>query len=163
MTAARIFVAGLGAVLAVAVQGTVIARLPLPGGLPNLPLLVVVGVALAAGTTAGLACGFGTGLAADVLSDHPVGLLALCLALVGFGVGLLEPESDRGALRSLLAVAVAAAAAQLGYAALLGLLGAGGGTAVAELPSTVAYDVLLAPFVLPVVIGADRRLRSVVA
>jgi len=55
---------------------------------------------------------------------------------------------------------VAAAATQLEFAALAGLLGSGAGAAVRSLPAAVAYDVLLTPFVVPVVAAAERRVRS---
>jgi rod shape-determining protein MreD len=160
MTGVRVFVAGLAVVLAVVLQGTLLARLPLPGGTPNLVLLVVVGVALAAGATAGLTCGFVAGTVADVMSDHQVGVLAICFALVGFAVGLLETDPDRSVFWPLVVVAVAAAGAQLVFAALAGLLGLGGAAAVHGLPAVVAYDVLLTPFVVPVVAAAERKVRS---
>ena len=52
MTGARVFAAGLAIAVAVLLQGTLVARLPLPGGTPNLVLLLVVGAALAGGTAA---------------------------------------------------------------------------------------------------------------
>lgn len=160
MTGARIFVAGLAIAIAVLLQGTLLARLPLPGGPPNLALLLVVGVALAGGTAAGLGCGFAAGIVMDLMSDHQVGVLAICLALVGFAVGLLETDPDRSVFWPMVVVAVAAAAAQLLFAALAGLLDAGGLAAVRQLPAAVAYDVLLTPFVVPVVAAAERKVRS---
>ena len=51
------------------------SRLPLPGATPDLLLLVVVALALAYGPGFGLVCGFGAGLAADLVppADHEVG------------------------------------------------------------------------------------------
>jgi rod shape-determining protein MreD len=152
MSGTRIFVAGLAIALAV--------RLPLPGGTPNLALLLVIGVALAGGPAAGLGCGFAAGIVMDLMSDHQVGLLAICLALVGFAVGLLETDPDRSVFWPMVVVAVAAAAAQLLFAALAGLLGTGGAAALRQLPAAVAYDVLLTPFVVPVVAAAERKVRS---
>jgi rod shape-determining protein MreD len=160
MTGARVFAAGLAIALAVLLQGTLFARLPLPGGSPNVALLLVLALALAGGASVGLGCGFAAGLVLDVMSDHPVGVLALCLALVGFAVGLLQTDPDRSVFWPMVVVAVAAAAAQLLFAALAGLLGAGGGAALGQLPATVAYDVLLTPFVVPVVAAAERKVRS---
>jgi rod shape-determining protein MreD len=152
--------AGLAIAAAVLLQGTVVARLPLPGGTPNLALLLVVAVGLAAGPSAGLGCGFTAGIVIDLLSNHPVGLVAVCLALTGFGVGLLEARPVHGTVWFLVVVAVAAAGAQLLYTALIALLAGHVGSALADLPSTVAYDVMLSPFVVPVVAAAERRLRS---
>lgn len=160
MIGSRVLVAGAGIAVAVLLQGTLLARLPLPGGSPNLVLLLVIAVALAAGPSAGLGCGFAAGLVVDLLSDHPFGLLAVCLALTGFAAGLLEVDPVRGAMRSLVLVALAATGAQLLYAALIGLVTDHGGNALADLPGTVGYDVMLSPFVVPVVAAVERRLRS---
>lgn len=160
MTLPKASAAGLAIAVAVLLQGTLLARLPLPGGAPNLALLLVVAVGLAAGSSAGLGCGFAAGIVIDLLSDHPVGLVAVCLALTGFGVGLLDAETGHGAVWSLVVVAVAAAGTQLLYAALVALLTGRAGGALADLPGTVAYDVMLSPFVVPVVAAAERRLRS---
>jgi rod shape-determining protein MreD len=160
-TGVRVFVAGLGIALAVVLQGSLVARLPLPGGAPNLAVLLVVGVALAAGPAAGLGCGFTAGLVMDLMSDHPVGVLAICLTIVGFAVGLLEADPDRSAFWPVVVVAVAAAGTQLVFAALAGLLGAGAGAAMHSLPASVGYDVLLTPFVIPLVAAAERRVRGV--
>ncbi len=159
-TGIRVFAAGLGIALAVVLQGTLVARLPLPGGAPNLAVLLVVGVALAAGPGAGLGCGFVAGLVMDLMSDHPVGVLAICLTVVGFAVGLLDADPDRSAFWPMVVVAVAAAGTQLVFAALAGLLGAGAAAAVHSLPASVGYDVLLTPFVIPLVAAAEHRVRG---
>jgi rod shape-determining protein MreD len=158
---ARMFILGLAIALTVVLQGVLVARVPLPGGRPSLGLLLVVAVALASGVNAGLATGFVTGLTMDLLSDHPVGVLALCFALVGFAVGLLETTPDRSVFWPMVVVAFAAAGAQLVFAAISAALGhGGGGTALNELPAAVAYDVLLTPFVVPVVATVERKVRS---
>lgn len=145
-------------VLAVVVQGTLIARLPLPGGGPNLVLVLVVGVALAAGATAGMAAGFGAGMLADLLSAHPVGVLAMCFGLVGFMVGLLDTSSERSIFWPVVVTAVAAAGSFLVYAAVMSLLRSGStSSTLSVLPGTVLYDVMLTPFVVPVVAMVARR------
>ena len=160
MTTVRVFVTGLAIVLAVVLQGTLVARLPLPGGVPNLAVLLVAGIALAVGATAGLAVGFTAGTLADLLSDHPVGVLALCLALVGFAVGLLEYDPDRGLFWPIIVVAAAATATYLLYTVVLFLVGDRAGSVVADLPSAVIYDVILTPLVIPLVAAAARRLGA---
>jgi rod shape-determining protein MreD len=157
---ARLFLLGLAIAVAVTLQGVLFARVPLPGGNPNLAVLVVVGVALAAGTNAGLGAGFAAGIVMDLLSDHPVGVLALCLALVGFTVGLIETDPDRSVFWPMVVTAFAAAGAQLLFAMLSAALSHGGAAALHELPAAVAYDVLLAPFVVPVIAAAERKVRS---
>jgi rod shape-determining protein MreD len=149
---------GLAVVVAVLLQGSLVARLPLPGGSPNLVLVVVVAVALTGGASAGMLTGFTAGLLADLLSDHPAGVLALCFAIAGFLVGLLETDAERSVLWPMVVVAVAAAGTFLLYLGLLGLLGRPAAGGVADLPSTVIYDVMLTPFVVPVVSAVARRL-----
>lgn len=156
----RYAAAVLAVVLAVLLQGTLLSRLPLPGGVPNVVLVLVVGVALAGGAGAGMAAGFGSGLFADLLSSHPAGVLALCFAMVGFVVGLLETSSERSVFWPVLVTAVAAAGSYLVYVGVLTLLHSHpAGSTLGVLPATVAYDVMLTPFVVPVVAAATRRLN----
>ena len=69
-------------VTALALELTVLARLPLPGGTPDLLLLVVVTFGLVHGPVTGMFVGFGAGLALDLVppSDGPVGLGRWCSA-----------------------------------------------------------------------------------
>lgn len=163
----RAALAVLAVLTAVLLQGVVLAPLPLPGaGRPDLVLVVVVAFALAQGPAVGMAVGFGAGLLLDLLGDHPAGLLALVLCLVGYGCGVVADEADRSTLAPLLIVAAAAVAATVGYAALSAL---GGDPRVSwvslsrALPSTVAYDVILAPLVVPLVAAGSSRLDPAAA
>jgi hypothetical protein len=80
--------AGLaGIVSAMLVQATLVGPLVYPVPI-SLPLLVVVGVALVAGPSTGIALGFGAGLLADLNSHHPVGLLALTWLGAGVVAGI---------------------------------------------------------------------------
>jgi len=150
--------AALAVVVAVILQAAVISRLPLPGGPPNLVLVMVVSIGLAAGGSAGLAAGFGAGLLTDVLSDHPVGVLALCFALAGFFAGLLGADVRRSVLLPVVVVAVASGAVYLVYLAILGLLGQTVADGAGGVFGTIAYDVVLTPFVFPLVAAVTRRL-----
>jgi rod shape-determining protein MreD len=145
-------------VLAVVLQESVLARLPLPGGTPSLLLVLVVAIALAAGASAGMVAGAATGLLADLGSAHPVGVLTLCFGLAGFLAGLLDADTQRSVVRPLVVVAVGAAGTYLGYVGLLALLNRPAAGGVGDLPSTVVYDVMLTPFVVPVVAAVARRL-----
>jgi rod shape-determining protein MreD len=147
----------LAAVVAVVLQSSVLARLPLPGDPPNLVLVLVVAVGLTGGASAGLATGFAAGLLTDLLSAHPVGLLALCFALAGFVAGLLEADVERTVLLPMVVVGLATLAVGLAYHAVLGLLGRPASGGVADLLGTAAYDVMLTPFVVPLVAVAARR------
>jgi rod shape-determining protein MreD len=148
----------LAVVVALVLQSSVLARLPLPGGPPSLVLVLVVAVGLAGGASAGLATGFAAGLLTDLLSAHPVGLLALCFALAGFVAGLLETDVERTVLLPMVVVGVATLAVGLTYLAVLDLLGRQPAEGIGGLPGTVLYDVMLTPFVVPLVAVAGRRL-----
>jgi len=144
--------------LAVVLQGSVLARLPLPGGAPNLVLVLVLAVALTAGASAGLGTGFAAGLLVDLGSVHPVGVLGLCFGLAGFAAGLAAPDAGRSVLRPMVVVAAATAGAYLAYLGILALIDRPAAGGLADLPTIVLYDVMLTPFVLPVVAAATRWL-----
>jgi rod shape-determining protein MreD len=149
--------AALAILVAVVLQAAVLSRLPLPGGQPNLVLVLVIAIGLAGGGSAGLAAGFGAGLLTDVLSDHPVGVLALCFALAGFLAGLLDVDVRRSVLLSVVVVAVLTGAVYLTYLGVMGLLGQPVADGVAGVIGTIAYDVVLTPFVVPLVMAVTKR------
>lgn len=145
---------------ALLLQGTVLARLPLPGGVPDLLLVCVVAFALAEGPRSGTVTGFVTGLLADLGADHEVGRLALVYALAGYLAGLLEDDRPRSPLTPPLVVAVALAGAVCTYALeglLLGDPRTPGDAFWANLAGAVTYSVLLTPLVVPVVGALVRR------
>jgi rod shape-determining protein MreD len=147
---------------ALLVQVTIVNRIPLPDGRPDLVVLVVVALALVRGPEYGALVGFVSGLAADVVppADHTLGRLALAYAVVGYAAGLLEDAEERSVLTPVLVVAAGSAVAVIGYAGIGGLVGDERITIAAlrnSLVATVIYDVVLAPFVVPVVSGAARR------
>ena len=148
----------LAVVIAVVLQAAVLARLPLPGGAPNLTLVLVVAVGLAGGANAGLATGFGAGLLTVLLADHPVGLLALLGALAGFVAGLLEADVERSVFLPIVVVAVATATVYLLYLLLMGLLDRSVAGGAGEVLGTVAYGVVLTTLVVPLVAAVARRL-----
>lgn len=161
MTAPRALLAAVLVVTAVFAQTTLVAPLHLPYGRPDLVLVVVVAIALAGGPTAGMAAGFGGGLLSDLLSDHPAGLLALVLCVVGFCCGLLADAEQRSFIVRLMAVAGAAAVALIGYPGLLAIIGSprlDWRIVAGDLPGSVAYDVILALVVVPTVAAMYRRL-----
>ena len=160
----RILLSSLLVVVALVVQVTVLARLHLPGAVPDLLLLVVIGLALVYGHTGGALIGFGAGLLADLAppADHATGRYALVLALVGYGVGLVRPETGR--LRSatvpMLVVVAAAVVSTLLYAGVGSLVGDTSARHVGLtglLLSAALYDLLLAPFTVPLLMALARR------
>ena len=149
-------------VTALIVQVSVVNLLPLPVARPDLLVVVVAACALVSGPAGGAVTGFAVGLFADVTppADHTLGRLALCYALVGYAVGMLDDLEERSVVASMAVVAVAAAVSTALYAlvgALVGDVRISMTTLAHQLPVAVAYDVLLAPFILPLVAAIDRR------
>ncbi|MFD8324663.1 rod shape-determining protein MreD [Streptomyces lydicus] len=160
----RILLSAPLVVVALVIQVTVLARLQLPGAVPDLLLLVVLGLALVYGHVAGALIGFFAGLLADVAppSDHAIGRYALVLCVIGYVAGLTKPDSGqhRSATVPLMVVIGAAIGSTLMYAGVGSLVG---DTAarhvglVGLLLSATLYDLLLAPFVVPLVMALARR------
>jgi rod shape-determining protein MreD len=145
-------------------QHSVIDRLPLPGTAPDVLGVLVIAVALARGPGVGMVMGFCTGLLADAAppADHTLGRLALAYCVAGYLAGLLADEAERSAFAPMVVVALISAFVIGTYAALGALLGDVRVTASAfghALPSSVLYDVVLTPFVVPLVAAVARRLE----
>lgn len=152
---------------ALLLQVDVVNRLHLPGGHPDLVLVVLVSLALVGGPAYGAVAGFAAGFAADILppADHTVGRLAFVYAIVGYLAGLLEDVEERSVLASVGMVALGAAASVLAFAGVGALLGDARVTASTvghTLLAGVIYDVVLAPFIVPLVSGAARRVEPAV-
>ena len=150
--------------VALAIQVTLLSWLPLPGATPDLVLLVLVAVALRGGPGLGIVAGFGAGLALDLVppADHAIGRWAIVLCLIGYCCGLLEDEADRSAIFPLFVAAAASAASVLGFVALGVLIDdprASIQAVLRVLPTVVAYDVLLSPFVFSVIFRLHRRME----
>jgi rod shape-determining protein MreD len=147
-------------VVALVFQVSVLARLQLPGAVPDLLLLTVVALALVYGHLGGAFIGFGAGLLADLAppADHAAGRYALVLCVIGYAVGLAKPENGR--IRSvtgpMLVVAVAAIGSTLLYAGVGALVGDTAARHVGLaglLFSAAVYDLLLAPFTVPFIMA----------
>jgi rod shape-determining protein MreD len=114
MRAARL-AAGLAAVFtALLLQATLVA--PLTMSVPvSLPAVLIAAVALVDGPATGMAFGFVTGLAADLGSTHPAGVLALSWLGLGLVAGMSAARrSVRGdAATAALLCAIASIAATL--------------------------------------------------
>jgi rod shape-determining protein MreD len=151
-------------VVALVLQVSVLARLHLPGAVPDLMLLTVLALAMVYGHVSGALIGFGAGLLADLAppADHAAGRYALVLCVIGYLAGLVKP--DNGQLKSAtgpMAVVVAAAiGSTLLYAGVGALVGdtAARHVGLGSLLFTAAlYDLLLAPFVVPGLMALARR------
>lgn len=163
MTAQRFLLGAAALLTALLLQVAVIGRLPLPGAAPDLLLVLVVAFALVEGPFAGVVTGFVAGLLADAVSDHQLGRLALAYVVSGYVTGLLQDDTERSTLRPFAAVALGALAGLAAYTAEGILLGDSRIVLSAVLRSAVSsvpYDVLLTPFVVPVVAALVRRLDT---
>ncbi|MDN3294717.1 rod shape-determining protein MreD [Streptomyces ficellus] len=163
----RILLSTTLVVVALVVQVSILARLQLPGAVPDLLLLVVVGLALVYGHVSGALIGFGAGLLADLAppADHAAGRYALVLCVIGYLVGLAKPENGqvRSATGPMVMVVVAAVGSTLLYAgvgALVGDTAARHVGLVSLLLTAVIYDLLLAPFTVPLIMALARRAEN---
>lgn len=154
-------------IVALVIQVSVLARLHLPGAVPDLVLLTVLGLALVYGHVGGALIGFGAGLLSDLAppADHAAGRYALVLCVIGYLAGLAKPETGRlkSATGPMAVVVVAALGSTLLYAGVGALVGDDAARHVG-LPSLLftaaLYDLLLAPFVVPGVMALARRAEN---
>jgi rod shape-determining protein MreD len=163
----RILLSTALVVVALVVQVSVLARLHLPGAVPDLLLLTVLALAMVYGHVGGALVGFGAGLLADLAppADHAAGRYALVLCVIGYAAGLVKPENGRlkSATAPMLVVVGAAVGSTLLYAGVGALVGDTAARHVG-LPgllfSAALYDLLLAPFVVPAVMALARRAEN---
>ncbi len=158
----RALLAAVLLVAALVLQLTVVNRLPLPGaGTPDLVLLVVVTLGLCGSPAAGAVTGFWAGLGVDLAppGSYLIGEYALAFCVVGYLCGRLRSVVDRSALLTVVLAMVCAAVGEA-LVALLGLMLSDPQVtwpAVRQvLPSAVAYDIVLIPFLLYAVMRAVR-------
>ncbi|MBV2356552.1 rod shape-determining protein MreD [Streptomyces sp. J2-1] len=160
----RILLSTALVVVALVIQVSVLARLHLPGAVPDLLLLTVLGLAMVYGHVGGALVGFGAGLLADLAppADHAAGRYALVLCVVGYFAGLVKPENGRlksatGPMAVVVAAAVGSTLLYAGVGALVGDTAARHVGLPGLLFSAALYDLLLAPFVVPGVMWLARR------
>jgi rod shape-determining protein MreD len=164
--AARALYAAVLIVVGLVVQVSVLARLGLPGAVPDLLMLVVIGMAMTWGPTAGCVVGFAAGLCADLAppADHAAGRYAFVLCLAGYAAGLFAQRGRlprQSVVTTILVVVVLAALTTVLYAGVGALVGdtAARNVGLGRLMTTaVVYDALLAPFVVPLVMAGARRI-----
>ncbi len=164
MKAMRGLVFALVLLVAVVLQVSFFGYFSFDGVVPNLALLIVVAAGLTRGPELAVALGFVGGLAADLLppAEHVAGRWALALVVVGYLAGRVRTDTARSTVGALVTVAACSFVGTSVYA-LTGLVTGDPATTPVEalqvLPRAVLYDVLLAPFVLPLAIRMFRRLR----
>ncbi|CUR56408.1 Rod shape-determining protein [metagenome] len=168
MTTVRAALAVIVVSVAVVLQVTVFPHFAWQGVVPNLALLVVVGAALVRGPQFAALLGFATGLAVDLAppADHIAGRWALAFVIVGYLAGRIREQSPDQGRPTPTAVVVAVAASSFvasSVYALSGLLlgdpGMGIGDVVTTILIALIWDVLLTPFVLPLVMLLFTRLQ----
>ncbi|MFG2605763.1 rod shape-determining protein MreD [Streptomyces sp. NPDC048514] len=160
----RILLSSALVVVALVIQVSVLARLHLPGAVPDLLLLTVLGLAMVYGHVGGALVGFGAGLLADLAppADHAAGRYALVLCVIGYFAGLIKPENGRlksatGPMAVVVAAAVGSTLLYAGVGALVGDTAARHVGLPGLLISAALYDLLLAPFVVPAIMWLARR------
>jgi rod shape-determining protein MreD len=164
MAATRALVLTLVITFAVVLQVTLFPHIAYAGVVPNLALLVVVAAALVRGPEFAAVIGFLSGLAIDLAppADHVAGRWALALVLVGYLAGRVRQDARTSALAAVVTVAAASFVGTSVFALSGMLLSDPAMTAteaLAVIPTSVVYDVLLTPFVLPVMMRLFRRLE----
>lgn len=169
-TALRNVIAVALVVLALLLQVSVFSAFAWDGVVPDLVLLVVVAGALARGGQFGMVLGFAAGVLLDLAppADHTAGRWAIALLLVGYVAGLVRPDRREGRLGDRLpAMTVMATVAGCSFVgtsvfALTGLLlheGSDVGPMLEVVGISLAWDLLLTPFVVPWAMVLLRRLE----
>jgi rod shape-determining protein MreD len=158
----RLLVLAAVVVVGVLLETTVLGELQLAGVRPDLLVLSVVAVAMASVPVSGAAFGFSAGLVGDLLFDLPVGVSALVYTAVGFAVGHARVYvTSHLPLVHLVLVGVASLAAVWCSGLLLRVFDLVSWETVARSGPLVAlYNVLLAPFVYPVVRALAKRVPA---
>ncbi len=140
---------------------------PAPRRRPRPRPLTVVGLALVYGHVSGALIGFAAGLLADLAppADHAAGRYALVLCLVGYLVGLARPENGRlnsatGPMAVVVAAAVGSTLLYAGVGALVGDTAARHVGLTFLLFTAALYDLLLAPFTVPLIMALARRAEN---
>ncbi len=150
----------LAAVIAVGVvlESTLLAHLRLGGARPDLLVLAVIAVAMSCGPATGSVFGFAAGLVSDLQFAAPVGVSALVYAVIGFGVGAarLYVISSRAWVHLLLVAATSLASVWLSGVVLRVFDLSSWTFMVRTGPWIALYNLLLTPFVYPLV----RRLAE---
>jgi len=164
VSAVRGLVAALAVAVALVLQVTVFPHLAFEGIVPNLCLLVVVGAALTRGPQFAVVLGFLAGVALDLAppADHVAGRWALALVVVGWLAGRMRQDVKPTATT---VVATVAASSFVGTSifAISGLVLRDPALGVPDLLRVilvaVVWDVLLTPFVLPLLMRMFHRLE----
>jgi rod shape-determining protein MreD len=160
----RLLVMAVLVVVAVTLQVSVFSHFAVEGVVPDVALLLVIATAIVRGPNDAALVGFVAGLILDLAppSDHTAGRWALSLVIVGYLTGLARPDNRVSKVATL---AMAAAGAFIGTSvfAITGLVlrdpDVTIGAVFDVVPRAVAYDVVLTPLVVPLLILVLRRVQ----
>lgn len=163
LSAARLAVLAALVGLAIVAQSVLFRYVSVDGVVPNLALVLVVAVAISRGSEFAAIFGFAAGLLLDLAppADHVAGRWALALVLVGYLAGRVRTDARQSPLAS---VALVAAMSFIGTSifALSGVVLGDGAVgvdlALKVIVISVLWDVMLAPFLLPLLLRAVDRL-----
>lgn len=164
MTVVRLLAALVAVSVALVLQVSLFPHLAWQGIVPNLCLLVVVGAALTRGAQFAAVLGFLAGLVLDLAppADHVAGRWALALVIVGYVAGRVRQDVKPTATAVVVTVAASSFVGTSVFA-ISGLLLGDPVTDIVELLQVilvaVLWDVLLTPFVLPLVMKMFQRLE----
>lgn len=164
MSTARTLLAALAVSVALVLQVTVFPYVAWQGVVPNLVLLVVVAAALVRGAQFAMLLGFAAGVLLDLAppADHVAGRWALALVAVGYVAGRVALDM-KPTVTAVLATVAASSFLGTSVFAISGILLRDPPLSVPDLLQVVAasvvWDVVLAPFVLPLVMTMFRRLE----
>jgi rod shape-determining protein MreD len=151
--------------LAIVVQAVVFRYVSVDGVVPNLALVLVVAVAISRGSQFAAVFGFGAGLLLDFAppADHVAGRWALALVLVGYLAGRVRQDARDSPL-ALVGLVGAMSFIGTSIYALSGVLLSDGALPVdltlRVIVISVLWDVMLAPFLVPLLLRLVDRLDS---
>ena len=154
-------------ITALLLQTTIFADVRLLGAKPELMYLVTIVVAILEGPDSGAIAGFAGGMSQDFLLDHPKGITALALTLLGYTMGLLRQYIvSPSPILPVFLVAGGTFAGVLFYgvvAFLLGQLDVGALYLFRVAGLSAAYNAILTPLAYPVLrrVLAGSRSRKV--
>ncbi|HET7327662.1 MAG TPA: rod shape-determining protein MreD [Nocardioidaceae bacterium] len=164
MTSLRSLAVVAMVVVAMVLQLGVFPAFAISGVVPDVVLLVVISVALARGPEYAAVVGFLAGLLLDLAppADHTAGRWALAFVVVGYLAGLARRDA-RWSVTATIVVVAAGSFVATSLFALVGMALRDPGVTVdavaSVVPLAILYDLLLMPFVVPVVLAVMRRME----
>jgi rod shape-determining protein MreD len=149
---------------AIVAQSVVFRFVSVDGVVPNLALIVVVVAAISRGSQFAAILGFCTGLLLDLAppADHVAGRWALALVLVGYLAGRVRQDARTSPMMAVVLVGAASfiATSLFAFSGVVlndGTLGVN--ETIRVIVISVLWDLMLAPFLVPVLLWLLDRVR----